>query len=126
MRISDWSSDVCSSDLPRARGLPALAGANADADPANNRLPIDNRFVTGSLNRGYGTGINFTNTRNFGFTGTVDIDLGGPALKSITAYRNLAARFGRSEERRVGKECVSKCRSRWSQDHKKKTKKKNK
>src|SRR3546814_18328947 len=79
MRISDWSSDVCSSDL---------------ADPTNSRLPIDNRFVTGSLNRGYGTGINFTNTRNFGFTGTVDIDLGGPALKSITAYRNLDTRFG--------------------------------
>src|SRR3546814_18728668 len=36
-------------------------------------------------------------------------------------YRNLAAtapdakRIGRSEERRVGKECVRKCRSRWSQ-----------
>src|SRR3546814_18845857 len=28
----------------------------------------------------------------------------------------------RSEERRVGKECVSKCRSRWSPDHSKKTK----
>src|SRR3546814_6515630 len=79
---------------PRAGGLPAIAGANADADPTNSRLPIDNRFVTGSLNRGYGTGINFTNTRNFGFTGTVDIDLGGPALKSITAYRNLDTRFG--------------------------------
>src|SRR3546814_14249617 len=26
----------------------------------------------------------------------------------------------RSEERRVGKECVSRCRSRWSPDHKKK------
>src|SRR3546814_5751932 len=64
------------------------------SDPTNRRLPIDNRFVTGSLNRGYGTGINFTNTRNCGFTGTVDIDLGGPALKSITAYRNLDTRFG--------------------------------
>src|SRR3546814_5116739 len=28
-----------------------------------------------------------------------------------------AARIGRSEERRVGKECVSTCRSRWSRDH---------
>src|SRR3546814_9775598 len=28
----------------------------------------------------------------------------------------------RSEERRVGKECVSKCRSRWSPDHQKKNK----
>src|SRR3546814_9874893 len=81
---------------PRAGGLPAIAGANADADPTNSRLPIDNRFVTGSLNRGYGTGINFTNTRTFGFTWTVDIDLRGPAFKSITAYRNLDTR--RSEE----------------------------
>src|SRR3546814_18036008 len=34
-------------------------------------------------------------------------------------------RRGRSEERRVGKECVSKCRSRWSPYHSKKTKKTN-
>src|SRR3546814_11889258 len=32
----------------------------------------------------------------------------------------------RSEERRVGKECISKCRSRWSADHKKKNTNKNK
>src|SRR3546814_13115222 len=32
----------------------------------------------------------------------------------------------RSEERRVGKECVSTCRSRWSPDHEKKTKRRNK
>src|SRR3546814_15332893 len=37
-------------------------------------------------------------------------------------------RFGpaRSEERRVGKECVSTLRARWSPDHEKKTNKKNK
>src|SRR3546814_11584345 len=34
----------------------------------------------------------------------------------------LAAKFGRSEERRVGKECVSTCRSRWSPEHEKKNK----
>src|SRR3546814_17548714 len=28
-----------------------------------------------------------------------------------------AAPYGRSEERRVGKECVSTCRSRWSPEH---------
>src|SRR3546814_12545420 len=33
---------------------------------------------------------------------------------------NPRYRFVRSEERRVGKECVSTCRSRWSQYHKKK------
>src|SRR3546814_19641252 len=31
--------------------------------------------------------------------------------------------YSRSEERRVGKECVSTCRSRWSPDHSKKKKK---
>src|SRR3546814_13967217 len=35
----------------------------------------------------------------------------------------LEGQILRSEERRVGKECVSTCRSRWSQDHKKKKKK---
>src|SRR3546814_12854665 len=35
-------------------------------------------------------------------------------------YPHRAPRRGRSEERRVGKECVSTCRSRWSPDHYKK------
>src|SRR3546814_13881186 len=30
---------------------------------------------------------------------------------------NTGAKYERSEERRVGKECVSTCRSRWSPDH---------
>src|SRR3546814_18806010 len=70
---------------PRAGGLPAIAGANADADPTNSRLPIDNRFVTGSLTRGYGPGTNFTNTRHIGKrksvvegkSVSVSVDLGG-------------------------------------------------
>src|SRR3546814_12597221 len=33
------------------------------------------------------------------------------------AYRELSRRRGRSEERRVGQECVSTCRSRWSPYH---------
>src|SRR3546814_18236256 len=36
---------------------------------------------------------------------------------SGTALRFLSATGERSEERRVGKECVSTCRSRWSQYH---------
>src|SRR3546814_15343451 len=36
-------------------------------------------------------------------------------LKGIRAYASYAE--GRSEERRVGKECVSKCNSRWEPDH---------
>src|SRR3546814_1798766 len=65
MRISDWSSDVCSSDL---RG--GLGGA-----------------VGGDGRRGRG----------------------GPPDRTQSQRR--------SEERRVGKECVSTCRSRWSPYH---------
>src|SRR3546814_16694866 len=32
-------------------------------------------------------------------------------------HTSACKRFGRSEERRVGKECVSTCRSRWSPYH---------
>src|SRR3546814_11339232 len=41
-----------------------------------------------------------------------------PPLKNVSApASNDASAFPRSEERRVGKECVSTCRSRWSPDH---------
>src|SRR3546814_16041243 len=73
MRISDWSSDVCSSDL----SLPDLLSAPP--------LPPD--FPSNPM----------------------------PAL-TVAVVSNAR----RSEERRVGKECVSTCRSRWSPYHKKK------
>src|SRR3546814_1353676 len=66
MRISDWSSDVCSSDL-----VEIDAGIGLAADIAEQR-------------------------------GTADV---------------AAIFVARSEERRVGKECVSTCRSRWSPYH---------
>src|SRR3546814_15486013 len=43
---------------------------------------------------------------------------GGTPRNRLIAFKNAY----RSEERRVGKECVSPCRSRWSPDHKKKKK----
>src|SRR3546814_2878334 len=84
MRISDWSSDVCSSDLYRAQSRGgdrgAVAGASGAADDgAQARQPRAGR-------------------------------LGG-------ATRNGGVARSRSEERRVGKECVSTCRSRWSPYH---------
>src|SRR3546814_1627472 len=78
MRISDWSSDVCSSDLLRERSQLAVLGER-DADAAR-QLPHD---------------------------------LG---LRRATAKVGANA-CDRSEERRVGKECVSTCRSRWSPYH---------
>src|SRR3546814_1250563 len=63
MRISDWSSDVCSSDLPSPRFVRILPARIRPPSSSATRAPI------------------------------------------------------RSEERRVGKECVSTCRSRWSPYH---------
>src|SRR3546814_12267587 len=59
------------------------------------------------------------------------IDAAGEAVIEVKrraghARRHKRAMRGRSEERRVGKECVSTCRTRWSPYHYKKTKYKNK
>src|SRR3546814_8864384 len=79
MRISDWSSDVCSSDLgKRPKQAVALL---ARRDPAQH-------FAARDVDLG---------------------DLVVPRLGGIEPFR--------SEERRVGKECVSTCRSRWSPYH---------
>src|SRR3546814_17932858 len=84
MRISDWSSDVCSSDL-----FAADARAAIDGILARGRLPI----LAG------GTGLYFR------------------ALLQGLSPMPAADAAVRSEERRVGKECVSTCRSRWSPYH---------
>src|SRR3546814_6137709 len=70
MRISDWSSDVCSSDLRRSWSC---------------------RSTSNSLRSGSST-------------------------ERVISTAPMSAR-GDPEERRVGKECVSTCRSRWAQYH---------
>src|SRR3546814_3635846 len=87
MRISDWSSDVCSSDLlAAARKLLRWSWA------AGLRRPLlgARRAV-----------------RPHGQHHVVHVEVA----------RREAPGVGRSEERRVGKECVSTCRSRWSPYH---------
>src|SRR3546814_5902882 len=71
MRISDWSSDVCSSDLNKAA----------------QRLKRGGKAVITPL----------------------DFESAEGELKQI----DIPSSETRSEERRVGKECVSTCRSRW-------------
>src|SRR3546814_15230726 len=102
MRISDWSSDVCSSDLchPDCPYVTLRAGHG----PARPCLPS---FVF-CLKPRMG-GIVSPSSR-------VDQSASYPCHSS-------ARLGGRSEERRVGKECVSTCRSRWSPSHYKKKKK---
>src|SRR3546814_16205362 len=74
MRISDWSSDVCSSDLLETAAFDAIDGET-------HALHGNGAFAS-------------------------DI------------WRRCGGR--RSAERRVGKECVSTCRTRWSPNHLKK------
>src|SRR3546814_18341962 len=104
MRISDWSSDVCSSDLQGIKG----PGFPVEV---YNVLGAGDAFMAGFL-RGW---------------------LRGEPLKTCCTWANACGAFAvsrllcspesppwpelqhfRSEERRVGKECVSTCRSRWS------------
>src|SRR3546814_1899622 len=83
MRISDWSSDVCSSDL--------VGGVNREQ-----------RFF-----------VQFLMPRE------IKQPHSAPPVQHGAAFlrRSWRARLprSRSEERRVGKACVSTCRSRWSQ-----------
>jgi len=68
--------------------LYTLAGVNVDANPNNNLLPWDNRFITNSLDTTYATGNNFSRLKNWGFTGIAEVGLGDHAmLKSITSFR---------------------------------------
>src|SRR3546814_14502839 len=96
MRISDWSSDVCSSDLG-AVALDRGAGVGRGAVSASGR---------GRLRR----------------CGDLPGDLPPPAvlrgpLGGTETRLPVAPPWpgaSRSEERRVGKDCVSTCRSRWA------------
>src|SRR3546814_6726280 len=91
LRISDWSSDVCSSDLSRTE---ECAGGDPDCEShagrQRQRIPPDAPCGRLPLSR-------------------QRIAIGG-------ARRGCAQNCvdERSEERRVGKECVSTWRSRWS------------
>src|SRR3546814_19540070 len=140
MDIRDWSSDVCSADLAgkgctlpaaRKRHQPRRAGGDQGSDSA------------GDLGRGetaiYPEGIKLAGVRNVTAIkldtkyvekpwGRKDIPaifpdgtgrpigeiwLEGPAGR----HPPLMVKYTRSEESRVGKECVSTCSSRWSPYH---------
>src|SRR3546814_14865255 len=97
MRISDWSSDVCSSDLEllecdlkiEMRAMPDLRTAIADCETASD-------YVTRNLFREI-------------------LDDEEDHVDWLETQLELIQKIGiqRSEERRVGKECVSTCRSGW-------------
>src|SRR3546814_8540534 len=82
MRISDWSSDVCSSDLCQPKAA-RRAGAGRQRE--------DHRYLLHQVDE--------------------------EGARRAPPCRRGARRGHRSEESRVGKECVSKCRCRWSPYH---------
>src|SRR3546814_13687266 len=98
MRISDWSSDVCSSDL---------SGTGTDHGVADG-----GDFVPGqrSLYRQLGEELARDSAREQAIATVLE------SLET-TVDDGIVSRelhLTRSEERRVGKECVSTGRSRWS------------
>ncbi|AAK24369.1 TonB-dependent receptor [Caulobacter vibrioides] len=73
----------------------SLAGVNVDADPTNDRLPFDSRFVSKDIDKSYATGNSFSNMVNWGVGGTVEHSLTDDVtVKSITAYRKLLWKSG--------------------------------
>src|SRR3546814_19852244 len=103
MRISDWSSDVCSSDLPNL------------AREVHHPLVVE-------VEPGYG----HVAARVFGLLddrayATALVELGNAIAFRIPHGVREDRRPGwplhKPEERRVGKKCVSKCRHRWSPYH---------
>src|SRR3546814_20866238 len=109
MRISDWSSDVCSSDLIKTC---TKCKIEIPANPAWFRADTKNTTGLSSWCGSCENRIYWENRAS--------------RLEYTRArYRRMAEEEeetlrNRSEERRVGKECVSTCRSRWSRYHKKK------
>src|SRR3546814_14824165 len=99
MRISDWSSDVCSSDL-----FPYFAGETEGFD---FRYGPERANCLGAASLRWKTAI-----RN-GSSGTMHME-SDLVRELIERWRGDPGSTYRSEERGVGKECVSKCRSRWS------------
>src|SRR3546814_18808940 len=113
MRISDWSSDVCSSDLTGTAILyPAAPSIVADAQVADLRYGVTTiAEARAKVNYRGGNG-----TAQLVANGSNGVPFRIAANARLKPNDYLVA-LKRSEERRVGKECVSTCRSRWSPFH---------
>src|SRR3546814_18301962 len=115
MRISDWSSDVCSSDLQLALVVRDVADRE-DAGMvglAGGRVHCDVVVVELQAPVGNGTEIHGESEER-----QQALRRQGPGAAFQVGHHHAAELPPvRSEERRVGKECVSTCRSRWSTYH---------
>src|SRR3546814_13940253 len=125
MRISDWSSDVCSSDLKDRKSRPIRAQARVEHARDRKRITASPSRADGAV-RALRAVVNYLRAER-------DLDLPDVARKinAANGWGKVARRrraltgealpeFVRSEERRVGTECVSTCRSRGAPYHSKK------
>src|SRR3546814_8256583 len=102
LRISDWSSDVCSSDLTMLMHTHASARSIGQLGAAASRSSGARTLV------------------NLSHHATIEVRAGASgSLGCQIRPGNSRAKWAqcRSEERRVGKECVRTCRYRWSPCH---------
>src|SRR3546814_3454998 len=105
LRISDWSSDVCSSDLPE-RIAPRILGMGDVVSLVERAAETVEQEEAEKLARKIQKG-------------DFDFDDFAQQLRQIRKMGGMGGIMGmlpgvgRSEERRVGTECVSTCRSRW-------------
>src|SRR3546814_11871393 len=123
MRISDWSSDVCSSDLSLA-----LVGENGAGKTTLIKLltrlyqPGEGRVLLDGLDLQEWdehalrarVGVIFQDFARYQLI--VGENIGAGDVRGFDAperWREAAEKGMRSEESRVGKECVMTCRSRW-------------
>src|SRR3546814_14153321 len=119
MRISDWSSDVCSSDLFK---VPHASAARGEVAWTSGKL-VGCEFYTPISQVSLGDGrlrdaVAKSSTSNDSLR---RFESFGARVRRLRLAKTMTqGELARSEERRVGKECVSTCRSRWSPYHYKK------
>src|SRR3546814_3280002 len=145
LRISDWSSDVCSSDLKLTAHTPCFRAEAGSGGRDTRGMIRQHQFdkvemvqivhpeqsyqaledmvghaetVLQRLGVAYRVVLLCGGDMGFGSSKTYDIEVWLPAQntwREISSISNCEAfQARRSEERRVGKECVSTCKSRWS------------
>src|SRR3546814_13156924 len=122
MRTSDWSSDVCSSDLIDLLLSPDYILSKIH--PSRHLFNSGWAIVAAADNDCYGPAPTLEQFRSARYVvremrgnrfdfGSLDIAVHTPTYAMMISVIEGSSML-RSEERRVGKECVSTCRSRWS------------
>src|SRR3546814_12722520 len=114
MRISDWSSDVCSSDLLAVREGETALGAFL-------KIGTDNSITVAVPQAEMGQGVWTVLPQiladalgaNWSMVGVEPAPIGPAYANELLLRRLEEMALPRSEERREGKECVRTCRLRW-------------